>query len=230
MHRRQAIAAMAALLCPFVSSAEGQPDEEKVLTELGFELTMYDRIHASGPTQGLFIQTGETVELAIAARFDSESNAEGAIRIGFYESTTPERLKLLTTCPESSGQVMNLYGIETSPPNPVRFQAGSAPFGLYVQSQRLNPEFSNTDETVFSQSRRNRAFERFGVQVRKMHLYPYRRNGLIRPDWFVITVETSTDQDFQDLIMIIRGVQCLGLNANSEPIPLEQEPKVALGF
>jgi len=167
-----------------VGWTQGEPTLEAIQQELEFTFTRMDEEYISGPSQGVFIKTAALVEIVLVAN-------------------------PLFTCGQESIDQSSISGLPASPRGPYLFDPGAQPFGLYVQSAQFNPAFSITDETVFSQDERNKPIQRFGNDIHKARIYPYQTKLGIRKNWYVLCWEISTDNDYQDLITVIRGVALL---------------------
>ncbi|MBZ0255362.1 hypothetical protein K8I31_04840 [bacterium] len=177
---------------------------------LGFDLTWKDEIRLKGPLQGLFAKTGQTVEIVPIAKSGSEDELEnGAIRVGFYPASEQNELHWLFECGEPANGQSQIYGITSKPGGVYSFQPGSEPFGLYLQSKAFNEDFSLDGETVRTQNLANQLIARFGVDVIKARIFPYQINGQFKKDWFVVAWEASENNDYQDLILVIRGVRLI---------------------
>lgn len=177
---------------------------------LGFDLTWKDEIRLKGPLQGLFAKTGQTVEIVPIAKYGGDNEREnGAIRIGYYPASEQNELHWLFECGATVNGQSQIYGIASKPGGVYSFQPGSKPFGLYLQSHAFNKEFSLDGETVRSQNLANQLIARFGVDVIKARIFPYEIHGQIKQDWFIVAWEASDNNDYQDLILVIRGVRLI---------------------
>jgi hypothetical protein len=193
-----------------VGWTQGEPTLEAIQQELEFTFTRMDEEYISGPSQGVFIKTAALVEIVLVANYSRDQEAKTwDIRSGYYLFNDKQRLNPLFTCGQESIDQSSISGLPASPRGPYLFDPGAQPFGLYVQSAQFNPAFSITDETVFSQDERNKPIQRFGNDIHKARIYPYQTKLGIRKNWYVLCWEISTDNDYQDLITVIRGVALL---------------------
>lgn len=175
-----------------------------------FDLTWKDEIRLKGPMQGLFVKTGvQVVILPIAKLGAAEELEHAAIRVGYYSASKSKRLHWLFECDAEANGESQIYGIPSKPGGPYSFQPGAEPFGLYIQNQMFNEGYSLDGETVYSQNKANQMVERFGVDIRKARIFPYRIHGQTKTDWFVVAWEASTNNDYQDLVLVIRGVRLI---------------------
>ncbi|MDP8245778.1 MAG: hypothetical protein P9L94_16975 [Candidatus Hinthialibacter antarcticus] len=198
---------MACLAAPIIA---GEPTLEDVFSIFGFDLTWQDEIRLKGPMQGLFVKTGRQVEILPIAKFGDDDELEkAAIRIGYYSSSKTDELRWLFECDEASNGQAQIYGIASKPGGVYSFQPGAEPFGLYLQCHALNQNFSLDGETVRTQNKPNQLIERFGVDIRKARIFPYRIHGQTKPGWYVVAWEASSNNDYQDLIFVIRGVRLI---------------------
>ncbi len=187
-----------------------EPSLSEVFEELGLKLTPEDEILVEGPTQGLFMKTKKYVDyLAIAKYSFGKEDDISKVRAGMYLFTSKPTLQLLFECGPEAGDQTRITGLPASPKGRTRFDPGNLPFGFYVQSANFNPEFSPKGETVYTQNERNKNVERFGDDLHKAHIYPYKTKYGEVPNWYVICWEFSTNNDNQDLITLVRGVKLI---------------------
>ncbi|MEW6238640.1 MAG: hypothetical protein AB1656_24920 [Candidatus Omnitrophota bacterium] len=223
MKRILAIVLMAMAAASFGFGQE-EPPLEKVFQNLGLDLKPEDEIVVKGPAQGLFLKKDRLVEYMLIAKYSfGIQDATSIVRAGFYSQTTNILLRLLFECGPQAGDKTSLSGLPASPKGSCYFDPGKSPFGFYVQSANFNPSFSLEGETVCTQNSLNKKIRRFGDDIRKAHIYPYKTSSGIHPDWYVICWEFSTNNDNQDIITAIRGVELL------TPIygKKEKEPKTS---
>jgi len=191
-----------------LAAGQEEPSLEKVLGDLGIHVTSDDEIKASGPLQGWFIKTQTPAEIVLVAKYSfAKEETVSHVRVGYYTSTSPLKTYLLFECGPDAGDSHNILGLPTTPKVKHWFDPGKAPFGFYVQSANFNPSFTPEGETVFTSDALNQRIERFGDDHHKVKIFPYRTQYGVTPDWFVLCWEFSTNNDYQDLITVVRGVQ-----------------------
>lgn len=200
-----------ALICSFLSSlsyAQTEPSLKEVFNQLGLTLDPADEVRDSGPTKGLFVKTGRKVEILLAAHYTSDKqDAVSGIRMGYYPFTETKPLRLLFQGGADTDGRASITGLPANPNGPYLFDPGDHPFAFFAQSAKFNPEFPADGETLSTQDSFNRKISRFVSDVHKARIYPYKTEYGVKPDWYVICWELSTDGDFQDLITVARGVR-----------------------
>ncbi len=202
-----------------VYGAEDEPALKKVFSDLDITVGVEDEILVEGPAQGIFAKTGTMVEVVLAAKYSfGVQEATSEVRMGYYPVSVDPRLFTLFTCGPKAGDQSSITGLPAEPLGPYYFDPGSGPIGFYVQSKNFNPNFSQKNETVYTQDHLNKQIERFGSDVHKVKIYPYETKTVKKEDWFILCWEFSTNNDFQDLITVVRGVKLIGK-------PLENESK-----
>lgn len=201
--------------------SQDAPNLMEVFERLGFAMQWHDEIYHAGPTQGLFRLAGaESVEIIPVAKYAQDRDTAPAIRVGIYQAHQPDELRFLFACGPAAEGSLSRRGIRTQPAFPVhRIEPRSPVFGFYVQSSESNPAFSAQGETVYSQDQRNRQIERFGKMTHKIKVYPYRQDDMVRANWFWLACEVSVDNDHQDLVLLVRGVQPLAPPPQPTPTP-----------
>ncbi len=201
------------LLCSIASGpvfAQDEPPLKTVLNQLELTFNPAEEIRCSGPTQGLFMKTGRTVEVLPVAKYSfAKQETVSNVRAGYYSFAEKKPLRLLFQCGLEAGDRAAITGLPADPRGPYRFDPGNQPFAFYVQSANFNPEFSANGETVSTQDTVNRRISRFGTDIHKARIYPYQTKHGVKPDWFVIGWEFSINNDFQDLITVVRGVRLI---------------------
>ncbi|MFB3789328.1 MAG: hypothetical protein ACE15F_23460 [bacterium] len=191
-----------------LAAGQEEPPLEKVLGELGIQVTADDEIQGGGPAQGLFIKTHTPVEVLLAAKYSfAKQETVSNVRAGFFTYTGETPLHLLFECGPEAGESQNIMGLPTTPKLKHWFDPGIAPFGFYVQSANFNPAFAPDGETVYTCDAFNQRVTRFGNDLHKVKIFPYKTQYGITPNWFVLCWEFSTNNDYQDLITVVRGVR-----------------------
>ncbi len=192
------------------SLAQNEPSLQQVFDDLGLNLKPQDEINVYGPTQGLFLKTGDKVQYLLVAKHSfGIQPVTSEVRTGYYHLSKPDKKHLLFSCGPKAGDQSKISGLPASPKGSCYFNPGNRPFGLYVQSANFNPEFSNKGETVYTQDHLNKRITRFRDDIHKAHIYPYKTKTGIKEDWFVICWEFSTNNDNQDIVTVIRNVKLI---------------------
>jgi len=190
-----------------VSSQE--PPLEEVLKDLGLVLNPSDEIAGHGATQGTFIQVADKVELILVAKHSfQKQETVSNVQAGYYYFGEPDELNLLFECGSEAGDETDATGLPAEPRGKIDIDPGFKPIGFYVQSANFNPEFSVEGETVYTQNRLNERIERF-EHSHKALIYPYKTKYGVRENWYVICWEFSTNDDYQDLVTVVRGVEMI---------------------
>ncbi len=199
-----------ALISSVCFAQNNEPPVKKVLDDLGFMLNQIDYIKNSASLQGLFIKVEPKVEIVLAAKYSSTQEPETAkIRFGYYSLGAPTRLHtLFESGSEVDGQ-SRISGLPATPRGPYRFVPPPSPFGFFVQSAAFNPTFSVKKETVYTQDKRNKPITRFDGHIHKARIYPYKTKSGIKQNWYVICWEFTGDNDYQDLVIVVRGVKLI---------------------
>lgn len=225
------------------------PDEpelplQEIFQELGLLLTPEDEIYIPGPLQGTFIQADKYIQVLPLAKFSYGTREDVSnVLAGYYSLLQDEpvrKFNALFECDPEAGHMVGIAGIPVRPLGPSYLHTGLAPIGFYVQSANFNPDYSLDGETVFTQDAFNARIERFGGNNHKAKVFPYKDLLGERPHWYVICWEFSTNDDFQDIITVVRGVdlliqhtqiEILGEHADPNPlapaIPERVDPNAA---
>ena len=162
-------------LIGIAGETETEPPLQKVFADLGITIGPEDEIAAVGPVQGLFYKTGSVVEVLLTAKYSFDKQDNGSnVRMGFYNMAMEPVLNPLFICGPEAGDQSKITGLPADPKGRYYFDPGKEPFGLFVQSANFNPEFSSQGETVFTQDRLNLKIARFGKDIHKVHIYPYK--------------------------------------------------------
>lgn len=188
-----------------------EPPLKDVFKALHLDLKINDEIYLMAPTRGLFVKTADKVEVVPIAKYSfAKTEKISDVRVGYYlaDGEMP-KLHSMFTCGPEAGDRADLLGLPADPQSRYLFDPGTKPFGLYVQSANFNPEFAPNGETVFTQDYLNNRITRFGKDIHKAHIFPYKTTKDFRKDWFVVCWEFSTNNDFQDIITVVRGVQLI---------------------
>lgn len=205
--------------------AQQEPPFGEVLDKLRMDFSFEDEILIEEPYRGIFIKTGDVVEVVLIAKYSFGTMEEVCqVRAGYYLMGDPEALKPLFTCGVEANDKTDITGLPADPRGPYIFDPGTKPFGLYVQSANFNKEFDLNGETVYTQDGLNKRITRFGKDVHKARIYPYKTKDDRIGDWYVVCWEFSTNNDFQDLILVIRGVELL------QPPPREKKHQSVEGM
>ncbi len=192
------------------TGAETEPPLDRVMSELGIQVDLSKEIHVDGPSQGLFVKVEPKVELVLVAKYSfGVEPATSNVRAGYYPFSSEPDLRPVFTCGLKAGDQSQISGLPTTPDCPHFFDPGSGPFGLFVQSANFNPGFTYAKETVYTQDRLNSRIERFGMDIHKAKIYPYQTRWGVKPNWYVVCWEFSTNNDYQDIITVIRGVKLI---------------------
>ncbi len=200
-----------ALICLSHSAYCQQPSLSELFGSLGFDLTWKEEIRLKGPMQGLFAKTAKQVEIVpIAKMGESQEEEQAAIQVGYYSFSKPDRLRKLFECNQKVNGESQVYGIPSRPGGPYSFQPGAEPFGLYIQPTAFD------DGPIRTHNKPNQTIKRFGMDVRKARIFPYRIHGQVKNGWYVIAWEASTNNDYQDLVIVVRGVRLIETKSNDE--------------
>ena len=212
-----------------VAAENPEPPLPKVFADLGIQLSPADEIQVAGPVQGVFAKTGNVVEVVLAAKYSfAKQEKVSDVRAGYYVMALEPKWFPIFTCGPEAGDQNKLTGLPASPRGPYFFDPGKNPFGFFVQSANFNPAFSPLGETVCTQDQLNARIQRFGSDIHKAHIYPYKTRWETKPDWFILCWEFSTNNDNQDIITIVRGVRLVGpVKSNDNPMSGEQK-KIAM--
>lgn len=208
------------LLISGISFAQEEPPLGQVLADLGLFISPEDEIYIEGPTQGTFIQAERDIQILLVAKHSlSVDGATTVVDVGYYAIdpvNTVRRYATLFTCGPEADNRTSISGLPVTPNSPVYLKQGLVPIGFYVQSANFNPSLSYEGETVYTQDALNSSIERFGNNLHKARVFPYRDLLGVRPHWYVICWEFSTNDDFQDVITVVRGVDILIPHVNLE--------------
>lgn len=194
------------------TAAENEPPLEKVFQDLGVIVNPQDEIIVTEAAQGLFYKTEKWVEVVPVAKYSFDKQEKvSEVRAGYYfPSAKLKPIPLWIIGPEA-GDRNCITGLPAVPRGPYFFDPGKNPFGFFVQSANFNPDFSDKGETVCSQDSLNYRISRFGNDIHKLHIYPYKTQREDHSDWFILCWEFSTNNDNQDIMFVVRGVKLLGV-------------------
>ena len=198
------------LLAAGMAFAQEEPPLYQVIPDLHLQVGPGDEWFHNTPVQGIFVKTAPRVEVLLVAKYSfTKQEILSEVRAGYYFMENEEDLIPLFTCGPEAGEQSSITGLPAQPRGPYFIDPGKKPFGFYVQSANFNPAFSTRGETVCTQDQLNRRITRFGNNIHKARVYLYRDGMEVKPNWYLICWEFSTNDDFQDLITVVRGVSAV---------------------
>jgi hypothetical protein len=199
-----------ALISSVCFSQNTEPPLKQVLHDLGFMLNQIDYIRSSNSLQGLFIKVEPKVEIILAAKYSfAKEPVKAKVRFGYYSLGSTASLHTLFECGSKVDGLSRISGLPATPRGPYRFVPPPSPLGFFVQSANFNPTFSTKKETVYTQDKMNKPISRFGGHIHKARIYPYKTKSGIKRNWYVICWEFTDDNDYQDLVTVVRGVKLI---------------------
>ncbi len=202
----------------FAVPAEQEPSMQNVFDELGVIVALDEHIVVEGPIQGIFAKSAETVEVVLVAKYSFGVQEDvSEVRFGYYPIADTQNLHSLFICGPKAGDQNRIIGLPAEPLGPYFFDPGTEPIGFFVQSANFNPDFSEKGETVYTQDGLNEQIERFKGDTHKARIYPYTTVNGTKPDWYILCWEFSTNNDYQDLITVVRGVKLVRPEKNEDP-------------
>lgn len=182
-----------------------EPSLQWVLDTFRIPVDVGDPNDATGPIEGIslpnanniprFAKAGPgAVTIESLAVFSGDTFAEPAAIVGWY--TTPSTLtELFRHGSGDSGQHQEMN--PTIQTGVTSFDPGSASFGMYSQW----PTFPG--RTVYSENSLNS----WDAGVQKHIVFPLRDlQGAVVPNAYIVGIEEAQNNDFQDLVYIIRNV------------------------
>lgn len=183
-----------------------EPSWQWILDTFRIPIDVGDSNDATGPIEGLtlpnannvprFVKAGSgPVTIESLAVFSGDTFAEPAAIVGWYE--TPGMLhELFRHGSGESGQHQEMNPTIAS--GVTSFDPGAADFGMYSQW----PTFPG--RTVYSEN----ALNTFNLPTTQKHLvYPLKNFlGAVVPNAYLVGIEEAANNDFQDLVYIIRNV------------------------
>ena len=129
------------------------------------------------------------VTVRVVARYSPDE----PLPFGYYHPGASAVTRVLATVP--AGHFQTLHPPVT-PPGPVTFDPGDAPFGLFVPATRYSPH------VTYQEDARNTGPVRHAMRV-----FPARdRSGRNVPHRYLVTVEAAANGDYNDTVFVVENV------------------------